>query len=281
MKNANAQEFKITYKDASFLPVVNAVLDVQRYYIGNGTFETVELPPFDDNGETLANLVLGDVIYTFLIKKDNQILATFNNIKAFCDNAATGDCEINLNALSSFVSSESYAAIDSVDLYMDYDDTTRTVSTVFSTTDGTSKTILLNVTTFDVLGNETVCTDSITSSSGTLSCVIPGTFGNSSAMASLVIDGRERAYKMISLWSSADQVYGFSTAFLGIISFLTVVGVALSSSAVVVILSIVLGVAVNMGLLIVSGSFFGAGASFLWLVVIGATLLWKANRRAS
>jgi len=279
LTTARAQEFKITYKDASFLPVTDIVLDVQRNYIGDGVYRTVELPPFDNDGETLANLVLGDVIYTLIVKKDNQVLSTFNNIKAFCDNVGTGDCEINLNAFSSYVSPESYATVDDTSITMSYDEDTRTVTTLFSTTDGTSKTLLMNVTTYDLLGNETVCSDTLTSSSGTLSCVIPATFGNSSAQASLYIDGTKQAYKMINLWANGDTVFGYSTVTLQIISFLTIVGIALGSTPVVIILSIMIGIMANIGLGLTAGTLVGVGSSFLWLVIVLVTLLWKGNRR--
>ena len=274
-----AQEFKITYKDSSFLPVANAILEVQRNYIGDGVYRVVEMPPFDNDGETLANFVLGDVIYTLNVKKDNEILSTFNNIKAFCDNVGTGDCEINLNALSSFVAPDSFTEVDGTDITMSYDEDTRTVTTIFSTTDGTSKTLLMNVTTYDLLGNESVCLDTLTSSSGTLSCIIPGTFGNSTAQASLYIDGTKQAYKIISLWGSGDTYYGYSTVMLQVLSFLTIVGVAIGSTPVVIILSIMLGLMVNMGLALTAGTFVGMGSSFLCLVVVLAVLLWKANRR--
>jgi len=280
LKSADAQEFKITYKDASFLPVLDSVLEVQRNYIGDGVYRVVERPPFDDDGDTLANLVLGDVIYTFIVKKDNQVLATFNNIKAFCDNAGTGDCKINLNAQNTHVSSDTYESVDNVDLTIIYDEDARTAQVIFSSTDDTTREMLLNVTTYDLLGNETVCSDTLTSSSGTLSCTIPGTFGNSSAMAKVSIDGKVRAYKGISLWSKASDVYGYSTVFLSIILFTTIVGIAISSSPIITLAGVLIGILANMGMFLINGSFFGVGSTFLWGVILIITVMWKVNRRS-
>ena len=279
---ADAQEFKITYKNAQFLPIADALIQVQRNYIGEGVFKTVELPITDDNGETLANLVLGDVEYTFIVTKNGQVLATFDNVLAVCDNVATGDCNINLQSSASQVSTETYQSVDDVTFTLEYLKATRTVQSIFSIAGGSTASMLLNVTLMDNLGNVTVCTDSLTSSSGTLSCVIPNSIGNATAIGELSKDGTEIAMIYIPLFPDADEIYGTSYVTLAIILFISIVGIGLSGSAVLTIFFIVIGAIVNISLYLVSGNgFIGGASTFLWLVVALLALLWKASRRNS
>jgi hypothetical protein len=280
--NTDAQEFKITYKDASFLPVPGTILDVQRKYISDGIFRTVEIPKFDNQGNTLANLVLGDVIYTLIVKKDNQILATFDNVLAYCDNVATGDCQINLNAYSSSIDIESYATRGGVTFTMSYDKNTRTVQSIFSTTDATTKNLALNVSLFDMLGNISVCSDSLVSSSGTLSCIIPASFGNATVIAKLSTAGTALGSLSIPLWDNGPTIYGGSFVVISLISFLMIIGMAISGSAVIVLGCAIVGLMLNAMLLLVGGvGGIGIGGSILWLIVAIVVIIWKASRRNS
>jgi len=275
-----AQEFKITFKDDNFLPVPRAILDLQRYYISEGVYKTVEQPPFDDNGETLANFVLGDVIYTLVVKKDGQILGTFDNVKAFCDNAATGDCTISLNTFSAAVGPDSYTSSRGVTFTMDYDKDTRVASAIFSVDDSTTQSMVLNVTLNDNFGNTEVCFDELTSSSGTLTCNVPSSFGNATATGILYKSGDPLGKIKVDLNSDSRDIYGASTVTLGLISFVTLLGIGLSGSAVVTVSFMIIGTVVNAGLVLINQSgFIGYGSAFLWLITALLVILWKANRR--
>jgi len=279
---ATAQEFKITYKDENFLPVEDALIKVQRKYIDEGVFKTVELPKTDSDGQTLANLVLGDQIYTFIVVKEGEVLGTFENVLAFCSNIATGDCEINLNSFSSSSGTGDWTSTDDITFTLTYNKDTRVVESVFDVTSGATSTVVLNVTLFDNFGNRTLCSDTLTSSSGTLSCTIPSTFGNATAIASLYKLGShyDLGSLWISLWEDASVIYGTSYITLALLSFLTIVGIGLSGSAALTVFFVVIGGIINVILALTTQSgFVGAGSSFLWLVVALLALLWKANRR--
>lgn len=279
LKTDDAQEFKVTYKDANFLPVAGAVLDLQRKYIGDGVFRTVEMPKFDSNGITLANFVLGDVIYNLVIKKDGNILATFENVKAYCDNVATGDCEIPLNSFSSSTGIEDFRTIDGVTFTIDYSRDTRTVQSVFTSTSGNTVPMLLNVTLFDVFGNRTICSDSLTASSGTLSCVVPSSYGNATAVGIISKGSSKLGTIFISLWEDRDDIYAGNYVLLALISLTTIIGIGLASSGIVTIFFVIIGAIVNIGLVFMEGGILGAGSAFLWLIIAFIAVIWKASRR--
>jgi hypothetical protein len=282
LKTDEAQEFKVTYKDENFLPVKDAVLELQRFYVGDGISRVVERPPFDDDGDTLANFVLGDVLYTLVIKKDNEILATFPNVKAFCENLGTGDCKITLNELTSTTSTADFSTVNGVTFSLSYNRTSRVVSATFNSNDGTTKSMLLNVTLSNMFGNQSLCSDPLTASSGTLSCTVPDSFGNSTAIGNLYADQSLLGRINVNLWQDSEKIYSGSQVTLLIIIFLTIVGIGLSGNALLTLALVAVGFIVNMSIFLINGGgFIGSGSLFLWLIIIIATLLWKANRRQS
>ena len=183
--------FKIVFKDASFLQVPNAVIEVQRQYVSEGVFKVVEAPLTSSEGDTVAHLVRDDIIYNFIIKQNNIILATFQNVIPFCDDILTENCVVNLNALSGSGAVFVYDDVSQISHSISYNETSRLISVIFSTLDGTSKNVTFNSVKADQLGNTTVCSSSLVSVSGTLSCTVPDSIGNSTIYYTLLVDGNE------------------------------------------------------------------------------------------
>ena len=74
----DSTEFQLTFTGADFLTVENALIYVNRQYISENTFKTVELPKTDFNGQTILHLVRNDVIYNVVIIKDGEVLGFYN-----------------------------------------------------------------------------------------------------------------------------------------------------------------------------------------------------------
>ena len=151
LATADAQEFLIIFKDENFLPVENALINIQRKYVDEGVFKSVEIPKTDKDGQTIAHLVLSDVFYTIIVSKNGETLATYENVIAVCDNVATGDCEINLNVFSSTTPIEDFEEYNNIVYSPSFNESSRTVSILYNTADGSTSTMLMNVTKLDRL----------------------------------------------------------------------------------------------------------------------------------
>ncbi len=278
LNTSQSQEFLITFKGDNFLPISNALIDITRKYIGDGIFRSVEVPKTDSNGETIGHLVLGDVIYTFIVKKEGTILGTFDNIVAFCDNQATGDCKINLNVFGSTIPPEDFSTSDGVAYTLTFNSSSRDIKSVFSI-DGSSATISLNATVFEARLNTTICTDSLTSSFGTLICNVPDNFGNVSVYAELLKNSIPIANKIFTIKQSAAATFGPTRIIMAMILFMTLPLMALTSGAAAVVLGILGLIAAAMLNLYESGGFFGVGATILWAVIMAGVILWKISQR--
>ena len=281
LNTSQGTEFKITYKDSNFVAVVGALMHLQRKYVDEGLFKTIEIPKTGTEGYTIGHLVRNDAIYNILIYKEGILLATFEDVVADCQNPLLSSCEINLNELGSSSFPESFASRDDFVFSLTYNTSTREVKSIFSIPSGVPSTILMNVTLFDSLGNRSVCSDSLLSSGGQLDCIVPSSFENSTIVASLYKDGNLIGYSIISARDDPTALYGGSIIFVAVLVFLVIMGIGASSDnpmifGIILIVSSFILVTLNI---IYSPSVIGVGATILWFVIAIAMLLIKGSNR--
>lgn len=282
LDNASTQKFIITYKDDNLLPVSDALIQVKRKYIEDGVLRVVEIPKTDFNGETLANLELNDVIYTLVVTKNGEILATFNEMEAICQTPLISDCRISLNSFSTSVEPMDFTNLKDFSFIPSYNQSSRTFKVEYTVPSGTSSTVLINATKFDSLGTTEICSDSLTSSSGTLTCTSPVSFGNGTAIFKVYKDGTLISSSTIALKSSPSGTYGFNFILLTIFLYLTLFGVGISSephtTGIFIIIGAIFAVALN---LVGTGtsSFIGYGATILWIIIAIIIIMIKGANR--
>lgn len=276
----SSQTFKIIFKDSSFLPVVDALIQIQRKYIDEGVFRTVEIPKTDVNGEALGHLVLDDIIYTFIIIKSGEVLGTFNEGTVNCQNPSLQECEIKLNAVTTTIQPEDFTQLDDFTFTLSYNQTSRVIESIYTIPSSTIATVLLNATLFDSLGNTTVCSEPITSASGTLQCIVPSNFGNATIIAKISKDGVLQGQGTIKIDQQASDLFGANLMFLTLFLYMTLVGVAISNNPMItgifLMIGAILGVSLNM---VDSTGFIGAGATVLWLFIAVIIVLIKGAKR--
>ena len=280
LKDVDSQTFLITYKDNSFLPVTDALIQIQRKYISEGVSKAVEIPKTDDDGQAVGHFDLDSVIYTITVSKEGTILATFDNIAVVCQDILIGDCRINLNAPSTTIPAEDWEEIGDISYTISLDRPTRTIDVVFTTTDGSSKTLVINTTKYDRFGNLTVCNDSVTSAAGTLTCAIPESFGNLTVLTQLFAGDQQVVATTYSFAPDSGEYFGVA----GIIMFLILVitiPLMLTSSPIGIILGIFMGIIMAIMLMLYSGgSVLGLSSALVWAVVAGGIIIWKIAKGA-
>ncbi len=278
LNSTASTDFRMTFKGDDFLVIEGALIFIQRQYISeNNTFKTVELPITDSNGQTVAHLVEKDVLYNILVTNgtNGEVLATFNNIIAFCEDATIGDCQINLNALATTTEIFIYNQELKIGITTpEFNQTSRLLSVDFFTFDGSTKTVQLISNKSDILGNTTACDNSLTSSSGTLSCTIPASIGNSSITIFFYVDDVLVFQDFLSL---DDLTFGDEGIFILFLIILMLV-VMFSDSKSLMLLSIVVGFVSGIGLSLMTGRIIGVSSSIIWLIVVISIALWKLNK---
>jgi len=272
---SDSTEFQLTFTGSDFLPVENALVFVDRQYISENVFKTVELPKTDANGQTILHLVRNDIVYNIRISKDGTLLGNFENLIAFCEDFAIGDCKIILNAGSGTEVLFNYDTELGITFTgPTYNNDTRIITFDFLTFDGSAKTVLMNVTRSDIFGNRTVCEDSLLSSGGTLSCTIPSNIDDADLIINVFVDGQESIFKVIRLDLTDFGVAGYLVLFVMALSLILM----FSASKTGILLAVLLSFAGAIGMGLITSNLLGVGASGLWLIIITLIGIWKLNK---
>lgn len=275
----DSTNFLITFKDSTFLPIENALLNIQRFYTSEGIFKSVESPKTDDKGQSVGHFDTKTVLYNIIVTKNGQVLATFDNVASQCDNVLTGDCKINLNAFTTGTPIEDFETSFGITYAMSFNKISKIITVQFNSVDGTTKNVTLIANKFDRFGNTSVCSGSLISSSGTVTCEIPSSFGNASVVAILLVDGNQITTRTYQIIDDQDDRFGGQGPILLFILLISI-GFMLISHPIGIIIGVIIGlIAGSLLMLIDSGSFLGPTSAVMWLIVTGGILLWKITRR--
>jgi len=279
LSTANAQNFKLLVRDTSYLPINGALIEIQRKYIENGTFFITEIPKTDAEGLTSASLQLNDVIYKFNIYDSGVLISSFDNVLAICQTPLVSTCTIDFNAILTGIDIPNYEYNDDFNFTLGYNSTTKIVTSTFLISSGEPSTILLEVIREDSLGTA-VCQDTLTSASGTLSCTIPVSFGNSTVLAKVYKSGIEQGRGNINLNQKSSDIFGPILVILSLFVMLTLVGIGISDNPIISGVFLFVGVLLLFAMNLVSNSgFIGATSTFLFLGIAIILIIVKAGRR--
>jgi hypothetical protein len=272
-------DFLINFKDTSYLLVDDALIHIQRRYLSQNVFRTVEIQKTDPNGNAIGHFDTDGVVYSILVTKFGEVLGTFTNLAVICQDAIIGDCDLNLKASATINPLDNLEDIGNITYSMVFDSTARTITTNFISTDGSTKTVNISTFKFDRFGNDSVCSQQITSASSTLICTIPSSYGNSTVTSELFVEGNQIVQKVFTIQTDVFAEFGYDMGALTIILMLTLPFMAISST-IGFLVSIGVGLLLASYLMIFSTTtILGVGSSIIWLVMALLILIYKIARR--
>jgi hypothetical protein len=278
--STRSQEFLIILQDTNYLQIPNAIIQVQRRYLGDNQWRIVDAPMTDPNGQTIAHFVLSSEVYNLLAYKNGVLLGTLINQYAVCQDTSTGSCTITfqLNPTSSSVYNVSQQ--QGLIYNFTFDETTRLLSVYYQTINTLPAYIVLNVTKEDAYMNTTYCNSAQNSSSGILTCQIPSNLGETSFIASLYKDGNFVAYYEDSIRTKSWQLLpGGFAIFLTIILILSTMFM-FGSDPIIKLVGVLIGLIIaGLLMLIENGSIFSVSSSLMWLIISVGIGIYYLSRR--
>lgn len=272
---SDSTDFQIAFTGSDFLPATATLVFLNRQYITENVFKTVELPKTDPNGKVILHMVANDVVYNIILLKGNAIIGTFTDVTAFCPTAALGECQISLVA-SSELEDFNYNSLVGIIFSTSplFDTTTNVISFDFVVADGSTKLVSLNVSRDDVFGNRSICTNSLEASSGTLSCTISSSITNTHLATVIYVDGEKVIVSGVDIDRSDFGSAGYLAWF--IITLVLVFAFSDSKSGVMFAMLISYVGAVVLG--IARGSVIGVGSAGIWIITITVLGIWRLSR---
>lgn len=273
---SSGQVFNILIKDSNYIPLQDALVQIDRQYVNLGTFLTAEIPKTDSLGSTVSHLILNNQLYNIYIKKNGQLIATFLNQQPYCNPLLT-DCTITFNIAGTTTVPTNGIGSKNIFYIARYNDTTSTYYIDYSSVNGSTNTI--NITGYDNNGLA-VCSNNIISSSGTLSCTIPA----SSSGETVTI----RASSNNALVFTDNVQVGYSTRNTGLsYSRYLLAGLLLpaavlmgAGSASISLVLFCMGLIICAFIFLIdTQSIIGAGSFIAWFIVAAVILIIKIARR--
>jgi len=280
LATTNTQNFRLIARDTSYLPIDGALIQIERKYIDEGSFYITEIPKTDEKGITSASLQLNDVVYNFYIYQEGVLISSFTNVLAICQTPLVKTCEIDFNAFLTEIEIPDYEEGDNFNFTLTYNDTSKIIKSQFVIPSGEPSTVLLEVIKEDVLGTA-ICSDTLTSASGTLSCVVPSSFGNSTVMAKIYKDGIEQGKGSIKTDQQPSDIFGVVLIMMSVLVIMTLIGIGVSDNPVVTGVFIFVGLILVFSMNLVKNTgFIGATATILFMAIAIILVIIKAARRS-
>jgi len=277
LPSSYATTFRITYKSSTFLPVSDAVVQIQRKYIGEGTYKEVESPITDANGEASASFDLNTVIYKILIYEAGTLTGTFENPAIFCDNILTGECTIDLNEGQLVEQINNWDTENDIGYSLIQDN--RTISLIFEIPSGNAKTVNLFVNQSTILGNTTSCNQTLFATSGQIDCVIDDTLGDVFFTATISVDGTELTTASGTIVEDRSTYFGTDNIVLTFFLVLSLI-LLMISDPITVLIGIMVGlIGSSLMLLLNSGNLFGTASVLMYLTLVVIILIVKISMR--
>lgn len=271
---ADSTSFLFTFVDTDGLEVDEAIIHVDRKYIGEGIFREVERAKTDDSGETHVHLVEEDVIYRFRVTKDSELLYTSTEYQAKC---LSTPCEIELRASEDYFGTDEDAWDNLMGGYysVSKDEDNRQISLEFVSEPVGN--LNMNFTAFEYSdGTRTVvATDSLTATSGTITLTIPQSYGNVSYVYAVYQDNELIVWGWFSLVQKGVDFFGNTLGVILSALLVLTLGLMAITEGVAVVVFLALGLIVAMILNLIDLGWI----SLISLILAGGIVIWKLNKR--
>ena len=274
--------FQLTFRDSSLIFFPNILVNVDKQYVDSDDFKTVEIPITDSNGQTILNLVRNIAIYNLIfINSNRNIVASFNNINAFCQDFTIGECTLNLDATTTATQTFNPSESIGISYVLEYVNSTNIATLTFSSLNSTAVTIRILGTSQNQFRNQTVCDSSLTSTLGTVTC---------NASSILITDN----YLFIDIFSNGNYVatriininplnplvgglYGSNGYFLAFFLLLLII-ILFSDDKQVLLIMLGIGWVTILVLGLIKGTMIGSISGGIWLLVSIITMIWKLKQ---
>ncbi len=277
LKINDSIEFEVSFTGNDFLPVEGYLIYLEREYVSDGIFRTVEAPLTDVSGKTILHMVGGDVRYNIrLINPSGELIGNFLNIVPYCPNPSFTDCKISLSATSALSGIFQYDSIAGL-IYSTapiYNPATNKISFDFVVPGGLTKLVSLNVTRSDVFGNRTICENSLLAASGTIACSI-GDISDTSLISVIGVDGVSVLISSVDIDKADFGSIGFVAWFAISLVLLFVFGDSKNGIMISLLISYVGATALGIS----KGTVVGIGSAGIWILIITVLAIWRINRR--
>ena len=271
-------EFTMFYRDDNYVASSGVLLQIERKYISEGIFRTVEIPITSSEGNAIGHFDLNNYKYKIIATLNGEILNVFNNPAIVCESELSGLCTLNLNGQGSPNPFEDYNTIEDISYDISLNDTEITINYVIPS----GETRQINVYMYQVSSfadDKVLCNQTLTSSAGSFTCDANSTIGDSNVFIEIRVDGALGPISKVYYQEDLGDYFNLNNYAIGALFLILLITMMVSSPMIMVATSI-FSVALLGFVFLLKGSSIGLVlGSFSWLVVAGILILVKLNKK--
>ena len=266
----DSTEFLIIYQDDDILPVEEAIIQLQRKYISEGIYETVEAPITSNGGTAVVHIDLNTNMYRATVVKDGVVLNEFDNLVFQCQSELTGECEQIL--LGEIDPTNNIDYDTSRDFSSSISRANNTITLTYSIPSGSASSVNFFLEQKDSFGNTTICNTTIVSSAGSIDCVFNSTIGDSYIDLFIYKDGVPMETNTYIIQESSGVDFLENNFIIVLVLLLTLAGLAITSPEWMVLTSI-LALMISGALWLISGFDFVVGLGLTGFLMVAAIII--------
>ena len=279
--NNNTQELNFYLTNSTTLVTINVVdqddnliedayIYIQSYDLGTNTYKTTEIVKTDFKGQSLAQMVLYNQWYRFIVLyKDNIVLTT--GVKKILTDSIYLTIELDEDEFNN------YDLVNNVFCNVSYNSVTENFMFTWLNPTGSSVLAKLDVYKKEVYYSTLINTSSTSASSGSILLNI-GTQTNSTYVGKGYITINNQIFMCGDpyeyIYGGSHQIYGSQGIFMAflLIIFLVTVGIWSPTASVVLM-------CVGFFISMITGLFYVSSGILISFIIIGGIVLYKLARR--
>lgn len=270
-------EFTISYRDDNYISRPNVLLQIERKYVNEGIFRTIEIPITSSEGTAIGHFDLNNYKYRITVTLNGVVLNVFNNPAIACESELSGICTLSLSGQGNPSPYTSTNTDTDFSYVITINDTLITAQYIIPS--GSTKSVNIVMTqTSPFTDPVTLCDNTLVSSAGSLTCTASTTIGDSQVLVDMTVDGvlyQNLVYYQEDLAGSF-LLNNYVIAALFLILMITMV---VSSPKIMVLMSIISIVVLGFLFLIKGSSIGNIVGAMSWLIISGIIILIKINKK--
>jgi len=256
--------------DANLVPQKSINVALLRYYPATSTWVNVGNDVSDELGQTIFHVIEKDVNYKFVLSQNGTIIYTTDTVKIVC---YANPCQIELTIPSIGGDLfQYYTNASGLSYALSYNNNTQTASVLFTSIDGSPKTVQLLVNQINISNQRIICDNSTTTTTtGLLTCNLSAYTGNFFAQAYVNTSSEMNILDRISI-STANffKTTGTEGLLYSVFFIITLVFIGIWNPVVSIGLA-----CVGFMLLGILGIISLGWAALVSIIILGGIIIWQ------
>jgi len=266
--------FHIYYTDFNYLTHPNIIMQIQRQYLAQNLYNTIEIPVTSQDGSTTGSFNTNNIRYKIIMIEKGVIIDTFNDVYPSCQSLVLATCNLYLRG------SEIPITANGTDFTYTLTLGNNSLTLTYIIPSGTPKIVEFTTNQNSrFLNNISSCSSSVFGSGGTITCTYNNTIGDSLINTQVLINNASSLYGQVPIAENLSGFFLLNNYFIAFILIL-LLGLIFISSGVFMTISAAVGLLFLMLIFVIGGvDMTSVIAGIVWLIIAAVIIIYKIAQK--